>query len=81
MTITVYGDGTRRTRIPIERKVEILFSNFQILLTFSIPDLQYVVGWVFGEEFSSVSGYVVDNVFYGSIFVDNEIYYVDPYRV
>ena len=81
MTITVYGDGTRRTRIPIERKVEIFFSNFEIFLTFSIPDLQYVVGWVFGEEFSSVSGYVVDNVFYGSIFVDNEIYYVDPYRV
>ena len=81
MTITVYGDGTRRTRIPIERKVEIFFSNFEIFLTFSIPDLQYVVGWVFGEAFSSVSGYVVDNVFYGSIFVDNEIYYVDPYRV
>ena len=81
MTITVYGDGTRRTRIPIERNIEIFFSNFEIFLTFSIPDLQYVVGWVFGEEFSSVSGYVVDNVFYGSIFVDNEIYYVDPYRV
>ena len=60
---------------------KIFFSNFEIFLTFSIPDLQYVVGWVFGEEFSSVSGYVVDNVFYGSIFVDNEIYYVDPYRV
>ena len=48
---------------------------------FSIANLQYVVGWVFGEIFSSVSGYVVDNIFYGSIFVDNEIYYVDPYQV
>ena len=48
---------------------------------FSIHGLQFVVGRVFGSVFSSVTGYVVDKVFYGSIFVDNEIYYVDPYRV
>ena len=47
----------------------------------SIHGLQFVVGRVFGSVFSSVTGYVVDKVFYGSIFVDNEIYYVDPYRV
>ena len=52
-----------------------------ILLLFSIPGLYYVVGSVFGELFSSVTGYVVNNIFYGSIFVDNEIYYVDPFRV
>lgn len=62
--VTVYGDKTNRTRIPIK----------------NIHGLQFVVGRVFGSVFSSVTGYVVDKVFYGSIFVDNEIYYVDPYR-
>jgi len=42
--------------------------------------LQYVVGWVIGEVYSSVSGYILDNIFYGSIFVNNDIYYVDPLR-
>ena len=43
--------------------------------------LEYVVGWVIGEVFSSVSGYILDNIFYGSIFVNNDIYYVDPLKV
>ena len=43
--------------------------------------MEYVVGWVFGEEFSSVSGYVIDDVFFGHIFVNNEMYYVDPLKV
>jgi len=42
--------------------------------------LEYVVGWVIGEVFSSVSGYILDNIFYGSIFINNEIYYVDPLK-
>ena len=53
----------------------------QLNIFYSIPGLYYVVGWVFGELFSSVTGYVVNNIFYGSIYVDNEIYYVDPFRV
>ena len=44
-------------------------------------NLEYVVGWVIGEVFSSVSGYILDNIFYGSIFVNNDIYYVDPLKV
>ena len=43
--------------------------------------LEYVVGWVIGEVFSSVSGYILDNIFFGSIFVNNDIYYVDPLKV
>ena len=43
--------------------------------------LEYIVGWVIGEVFSSVSGYILDNIFYGSIFVNNDIYYVDPLKV
>ena len=71
-----------RTRIPISRFViEKQNKNLFIFLLFSIPGLYYVVGSVFGELFSSVTGYVVNNIFYGSIFVDNEIYYVDPFRV
>ena len=61
--------GHKMMRIPIKISVS------------SIPGLYYVVGWVFGEVFSSVTGYVVNNIFYGSIFVDNEIYYVDPFKV
>ena len=56
-------------------------TNIQLNIFISIPGLYYVVGWVFGELFSSVTGYVVNNIFYGSIYVDNEIYYVDPFRV
>jgi len=40
--------------------------------------LEYVVGWVIGEVFSSVSGFILDSNFYGSIFVNHDIYYVDP---
>ena len=43
--------------------------------------LEYVVGWVFGEKFSSVTGYVIEDVFFGHIFVNNEMYYVDPFKV
>ena len=82
LSVTVYGAQTKRTRIPIEKFLKILRCLFWSQNLFlSIANLQYVVGWVFGELYSSVSGYVVDNIFYGSIFVDNEIYYVDPYRV
>merc|ERR1719153_417626 len=42
--------------------------------------LEFGVGWVIGEVFSSVSGYILDNIFYGSIFINNEIYYVDPLK-
>ena len=40
-----------------------------------------MVGWVIGQTYSSVSGYILENIFYGSIFVDNKIYFVDPFRV
>ena len=36
---------------------------------------------MFGEEFSSVTGYVIEDVFFGHIFVNNEMYYVDPFKV
>merc|ERR1719402_1474114 len=49
-------------------------------ISLSSLQLEYVVGWVIGEIFSSVSGYILDNIFYGSIFVNNEIYYVDPLK-
>ena len=81
MYVTVYGANTRRTRIPISRSSKGLKVYSTEIMFDSIPGLYYVVGWVFGEMFSSVTGYVVNNVFFGSIFVDNEIYYVDPYRV
>ena len=29
----------------------------------------------------SVSGYILANVFYGSIFINSDIYYVDPSKV
>ena len=35
----------------------------------------------FGEEFSSVTGYVIEDVFFGHIFLNNEMYYVDPFKV
>ena len=79
--MTVYGAKTLRTRIPISRSSNEKQKNKQFNILISIPGLYYVVGWVFGELFSSVTGYVVNNIFYGSIYVDNEIYYVDPFRV
>jgi len=33
------------------------------------------------DAVASVSGYIMDSVFYGSIFIKNDIYYVDPLRV
>ena len=56
----------------------ILFSTFK---TYHSLQLEYVVGWVIGEVFSSVSGYILNNIFYGSIFINNDIYYVDPSKV
>ena len=79
--MTVYGAKTLRTRIPISRSSNEKQKKQSLNIFFSIPGLYYVVGWVFGELFSSVTGYVVNNIFYGSIYVDNEIYYVDPFRV
>ena len=78
MTITVYGENTTRTRISLSRFL-ILFKIYSSIQ--SSLQLEYVVGWVIGEVFSSVSGYIIDNIFYGSIFINNDIYYVDPLKV
>jgi hypothetical protein len=44
-------------------------------------DLKYVVGFVMGEAFSGVDGFMMGGAFFGSVYVDDQIFFADPVGV
>ncbi len=65
MNVTVYGSGGEKTALPL-----------------ASLGLDYVVGHVEGEPFSAADGIVLrrDGRFYGSVYVDDGVLFVDPGR-
>ena len=41
-------------------------------------DILYSTGYIQGEEFSAADGIIMDGLFYGNIFVNNDIFFIDP---
>jgi hypothetical protein len=50
------------------------------IIKLSSLNLTYMMGHVIGEPFSAVNGFILDDKFYGSVHVDEHIFYVDPIR-
>ena len=65
MNVTVYSSGSRKASVPL-----------------SSLGLRYLVGRVEGERFSAADGFVLarDGRFYGSVYVDDGVVFVDPAR-
>lgn len=51
-----------------EKEVHLL-SNFSLKL---------VQGYVVGQDYSGVDGILINNLFFGSVFVEDKVYFVDP---
>ncbi|XP_071750230.1 uncharacterized protein [Lepeophtheirus salmonis] len=52
--------------------------------TMDIPlhsfDLKFATGFVKGEPFTSVSGFIMDNHFYGTVIMRDTVHYLEPHR-
>ncbi|XP_059096532.1 disintegrin and metalloproteinase domain-containing protein 10-like isoform X2 [Tigriopus californicus] len=42
-------------------------------------NLQFAIGYVLGETFSSISGFVINRNFYGTIYMKDAIHYLEPH--
>ena len=42
-------------------------------------NLHYVSGFVIGEKFSSVSGFLMDQHFYGTVYMKDAVHYLEPH--
>lgn len=54
-------------------------SNTSTEVPVSSMDLKYASGYVVGENFTTVSGFLMDDHFYGTIYMPDRVHYLEPH--
>ncbi len=44
------------------------------------PALRYATGFVAGEDFTSVTGFLMDDHFYGTVYMRDTVHYLEPHN-
>ena len=48
-------------------------------ISISTLNIFFASGHILGEDYGSVSGYVLDNNFYGTVFLKDSVHYLEPH--
>ena len=63
LNVTLFGEGSSRTETPLDGP--------------GLADLSYVTGHVIGQIRSAVDGIILDELFFGNIFLEDKVFFVD----
>ena len=64
MNVTVFGTGNESNDIPIGE----------------FKGLAYATGFVIGEPFTAASGFLMDDHFYGTVYMRDSVHYLEPHN-